>query len=34
VHFDGLAQLLIEAEADEHGSVPIDLQLGALAELF
>jgi hypothetical protein len=34
VHFDGLAQLLIEAEADEHDSVPVDLQLCALAELF
>ena len=34
VHFDGLAELLIEAEADEHGSVPVDLQLCALAELF
>ena len=34
VHFHGLAQLLVEAEADEHGSVPVDLQLCALAELF
>ncbi len=34
VHFDGLAELLIEAEADEHDSVPVDLQLCALAELF
>jgi hypothetical protein len=34
VHFDGLAELLIEAEADEHDSVPVDLQLRALAELF
>jgi hypothetical protein len=34
VHFDGLAELLIEAEADEHDSVPVNLQLRALAELF
>jgi hypothetical protein len=34
VHFDGLAELLIEAEADEHDSVPVDLQLRAPAELF
>ena len=34
VHFDGLAELLIEAETDEHDSVPVDLQLCALAELF
>ena len=34
VHFDGLPKLLIEAEADEHDSVPVDLQLRALAELF
>jgi hypothetical protein len=34
VHFHGLMQLLVEAEADEHGSVPVDPQLCALAELF
>jgi len=33
VHFDGLAELLIEAEADEHDSVPVNLQLRALAKL-
>jgi hypothetical protein len=34
VHFDDLAKLLIEAEADEHGAVPVDLQLRALAKLL
>jgi hypothetical protein len=34
VHFDGFAQLLIEAEADEQDSVFVDPQLCALAELF
>ena len=33
VHFDGLAELLIEAEADEHDPVPPNLQLRALAKL-
>jgi hypothetical protein len=33
VHFDGLAELLIEAEADEHDPVPVNLQLRALAKL-
>jgi hypothetical protein len=34
VHFDELVELLIEAEADEHGAVAVNLQLGALAKLF
>ena len=34
VHFDGLAELLIEAEADEHDPIPVNLQLRALAKLF
>ena len=34
VHFDRLAELLIEAEADEHDPLPVDLQLRALAKLF
>ena len=34
VHFDGLTQLLVKAEADEHGPVPVDLQLRTLAKLF
>jgi hypothetical protein len=33
VHFDGLAELLIEAETDEHDPVPVNLQLRALAKL-
>jgi len=33
VHFDGLAELLIEAEADEHDPIPVNLQLRALAKL-
>jgi hypothetical protein len=33
VHLDGLAELLIEAEADEHGHIPVHLQPRALAEL-
>jgi hypothetical protein len=33
VDFDQLAELVIEAEADEHGSIAVDLQLCALAEL-
>jgi hypothetical protein len=34
VHFDRLTELLIEAKADEHDPVPVNLQLRALAELF
>ena len=30
MHFDGLAELLIEAEADEHDPIPVYLQLRAL----
>ena len=33
VHFDGVAELLVEAEADEHDPVPVNLQLRALAKL-
>lgn len=31
VHFNRLVQLRIEAEADEQDPVPVDLQLGPLA---
>ena len=34
MHFDGLAELVIQAEADEHGPVRVNLQLRALAELL
>lgn len=34
VHFDRLAELLVEAKPDEHGPVPVDLQFRALAKLF
>ena len=34
MHFDRLAELLIEAEANEHGPVAVNLQLRALAKLF
>jgi hypothetical protein len=34
VHFDRFAELLIEAEPDEHGPVAVDLQLRPLAKLF
>jgi len=34
VHLDRLAELVIEAEPDEHGPVPVNLQLRALVELF
>lgn len=34
VHFDRLVQLRIEAEADDQGPVPVNLQLGRLAKLF
>jgi hypothetical protein len=34
VHLDWLAQLLIEAEADEHGSVSVNTQLGTLTKLL
>jgi hypothetical protein len=34
VHLDWLAELLIEAEADEHGSVAVNLQLRTLAKLL
>jgi hypothetical protein len=33
VHLDGLAELLIEAEADEHGHILVNLQPRALAKL-
>jgi hypothetical protein len=33
VHFDRLAELLIEAEPDEHDPVAVHLQLRALAKL-
>jgi hypothetical protein len=34
VHFDGLVEFFIEAEADEHDAVPVNLQLRSLAKLF
>jgi hypothetical protein len=34
VHFDGLPELLVEAEANEHCPVLVHLQLRALAKLF
>jgi hypothetical protein len=34
VHFDGLAELLVEPEANEHCPVLVHLQLRALAKLF
>ena len=34
VHLDRLAQLLVEAEADGHGSLAVNPQLGTLAKLL
>jgi hypothetical protein len=34
VDFDRLAEFLIEAKPDEHGPVPVNVQLRALAKLF
>jgi len=34
VHFDRLVELRIEAEADEHRAVPVNLELRTLAKLF
>jgi hypothetical protein len=34
VHFDGLVEFFIEAKANEHDAVPVNLQLRALAKLF
>jgi hypothetical protein len=34
VHLDWLAELLIEAEADKHGSLAVNPQLGTLAKLL
>jgi hypothetical protein len=34
MHLDRLAQLLIETKPDEQGSLPVHLQLRALAELL
>jgi hypothetical protein len=34
VHFDRLAELLIETEADEQCAVPVHLQFRSLSELL